>query len=144
MLAVESLRHGIGPAANSVAALVPEAKRGAVLATGWLAERSRLIPGNPFEPVANLLVDHPLALAAGLAVLAVASSASRRSVPTSEPVAEVGRPARTKGGSQLGRWLDTSEECLLGEESGHGVPGDVGAVGVLEVAQLRLAATIAH
>ncbi len=44
---------------------------GAVLAAGWLAERSRIISRNPFEPVADLLVDHPLVLAAGLALLAL-------------------------------------------------------------------------
>ena len=44
---------------------------GAVLATGWLAERTRLIPANPFEPAANLLVDHPIALAAALAAIAL-------------------------------------------------------------------------
>ncbi len=56
---------------------------GGVLASGWLAERSRLIPGNPFEPVANLLVDHPIAIAAGLAVVALTCAARQRTLPTS-------------------------------------------------------------
>lgn len=44
---------------------------GAVLAAGWLADRVGLLHTNPLEPVANLLVDHPLALAAVLAALAL-------------------------------------------------------------------------
>ena len=54
------------------------AASGAVLATGWLAERTQLIPRNPFEPVADLLVDHPLALAVGLAATALSCAVIRR------------------------------------------------------------------
>ena len=51
---------------------------GALLAAGWLAARIGLIPQNPLEPVADLLVDHPVALAVGLGVLAVTLTAHRR------------------------------------------------------------------
>jgi len=44
---------------------------GAVLAAGWLAQRTGLILINPLEPAGSLLVDHPLALAVGLGVVAV-------------------------------------------------------------------------
>ena len=43
---------------------------GGVLAAAWLAERSGLTASNPGEPVANLLVDHPLVVALGLAAVA--------------------------------------------------------------------------
>jgi hypothetical protein len=44
---------------------------GAVLATCWLAERIGLIRSNPTEPVATLLVEQPVALTVGLAVVAI-------------------------------------------------------------------------
>ncbi len=59
---------------------------GAALATAWLANRVGLISANPGEPVANVLVDHPLALALGLGVLAltlaVAPSVGKECHPT--------------------------------------------------------------
>ena len=50
---------------------------GALLAAGWLGARIGLIPENPLEPLANLLVDHPIALAVGLGVLALTLSTYR-------------------------------------------------------------------
>ncbi|WP_433824567.1 HupE/UreJ family protein [Actinoplanes sp. CA-015351] len=47
---------------------------GIVLAAAWLAERTTLISGNPLEPVTQQLVEHPLAVAATFAVVAVAAS----------------------------------------------------------------------
>jgi len=72
----------------SVAAL------GAVLAAGWLAQRTGLIPVNPLEPVGDLLIDHPLALAVGLGVLAVTLAGTSRArttrpAPQLEPGARV-------------------------------------------------------
>jgi hypothetical protein len=65
---------------------------GAVLATAWLSERSGLTDANPFEPVADLLVDHPYALATALALLALGVvSAQRRGFlpdPINTPAAE--------------------------------------------------------
>lgn len=52
---------------------------GAVLASGWLAERGGLISTNPAEPVASVLVDHPVALALALAVVAVMLAGTGRS-----------------------------------------------------------------
>jgi HupE / UreJ protein len=58
----------------SYAVLRPaSAALGAVLAAGWLAQRSGAIPSNPLEPLGDLLVAHPIVLAAGLASLALAS-----------------------------------------------------------------------
>lgn len=57
---------------------------GALLASGWLADRSGLVSGNPLEPVGNLLVDHPVGLAVGLGVLALVGRVSvfpRRAAP---------------------------------------------------------------
>ncbi len=52
---------------------------GAVLATGWLGERTGLLSRNPLEPVSDVLVTHPLLLVAALAIGAgVAWSSSRR------------------------------------------------------------------
>jgi hypothetical protein len=56
---------------------------GAVLATGWLAERSRLISTNPAEPMGDLLVNHPIALAGGLAVVALTCTGMQRLPPRS-------------------------------------------------------------
>ena len=47
------------------------ASLGALLAAGWLAARVGLVGTNPLEPVADLLVDHPVPLAVALAVLAL-------------------------------------------------------------------------
>jgi len=55
---------------------------GAVLAAGWLAQRIGLIAVNPLEPVGNLLVDHPLALAVGLGVVAVTLAGFHRARTT--------------------------------------------------------------
>nr|WP_244957092.1 HupE/UreJ family protein [Candidatus Frankia nodulisporulans] len=57
------------------------ASLGAVLATAWFAQRSGLMSGNPLEPVGELLVEHPLILAAGLAVVAVLCELARRAGP---------------------------------------------------------------
>lgn len=46
---------------------------GAVLAAAWFVERVGLVGGNRLEPIANLLVDDSLAIAATLAVTAVAA-----------------------------------------------------------------------
>ena len=51
---------------------------GAVLATGWFAQRAGLVGVNPLEPVANLLVDHPVALAVCLAVCALTLTGLQR------------------------------------------------------------------
>ncbi len=45
---------------------------GAALATGWLAERVGIISRNPLEGIADLVVDHPFALAIGTAAIAAA------------------------------------------------------------------------
>jgi len=63
---------------------------GALLATGWLAQRIGLVPVNPLEPVGNLLVDHPVALAVGLGVVAVTlagihRAGTARAAPQLEP-----------------------------------------------------------
>ncbi|MFY0405413.1 HupE/UreJ family protein [Solicola sp. PLA-1-18] len=54
------------------------ASLGAVLASAWLLERVGVLTANPLEPVANLLVDHPIALAVGLATCALVGHASMR------------------------------------------------------------------
>ena len=60
---------------------------GAVLAGGWLAQRSGLIPANPLEPLSDVLVEHPLVLASTLAVAALGAVASqRRKGPRAVPV----------------------------------------------------------
>ncbi len=59
---------------------------GAVLATGWLANRSHLIASNPVEPIANLLIDHPIALACTLALVALACAGLQRTHPISTTV----------------------------------------------------------
>lgn len=51
---------------------------GAVLAAAWFAVRVGLISADPVEPVGNLLVDHPLALAVGLGVSALVLTAVHR------------------------------------------------------------------
>ncbi|HEY0240911.1 MAG TPA: HupE/UreJ family protein [Friedmanniella sp.] len=51
---------------------------GALLATGWVVNRVGLIPANPLEPMGDLLVDHPLALALGLGLLAAGVAGGRR------------------------------------------------------------------
>ncbi|GAB2573272.1 hypothetical protein [Microlunatus antarcticus] len=47
-----------------------------MLALGWLANRVGLTD-DPLKPVGNLLVDHPLALAAGLGALALVLTGPR-------------------------------------------------------------------
>ncbi|WP_163550540.1 HupE/UreJ family protein [Candidatus Frankia nodulisporulans] len=65
---------------------------GAVLAAAWFAQRSGLMSGNPLEPVGELLVEHPLILAAGLAVVAVLCELARRAGHlTGKPAAAVTR-----------------------------------------------------
>jgi HupE / UreJ protein len=54
------------PAVRTGAAAV-----GAVLAAAWLTERTGLLSRNRLEPVSQVLVSHPFALAAALAVLAI-------------------------------------------------------------------------
>ncbi len=51
---------------------------GSVLAAGWFADRVGLIAGNPLEPVGELLVEAPVVLALGLAVLAAVMTVTRR------------------------------------------------------------------
>jgi HupE / UreJ protein len=51
---------------------------GAALATGWFAARTGLISGNPLEGAADLVVDHPFALAIGTATFAVAAASTSR------------------------------------------------------------------
>ena len=51
---------------------------GAVLAAAWFAQRTDLVTGNPLEPAAQTLVDHPLALPAALAAIAVLSIMGRQ------------------------------------------------------------------
>ena len=65
---------------------------GAVLAAGWFAERAGLMNTNFLEPVGNLLTEHPVVLAAGLATVALICtgitrpiSDNMRSAPRSEP-----------------------------------------------------------
>ena len=62
---------------------VGAAALGAVLATGWLANRLGLVATNPLEGVGNLLVDHPVALAAGLGVFSLALTGLSRVARTS-------------------------------------------------------------
>lgn len=54
------------------------ATAGALLALGWLAARIGLIPTNPLEPLGDLLVDQPVALATGLGLLASTAAIHRR------------------------------------------------------------------
>jgi HupE / UreJ protein len=61
------------PAVRIAAAAV-----GAALATGWLLERVGLIPTNPLESLADLLVDHPIPIALATAVVAVAAASTTR------------------------------------------------------------------
>jgi HupE / UreJ protein len=62
------------------------ASLGAVLATVWLIERIGLIDTNPLEPIADVLVDHPVPLAVGVAVgAAVASFRTRLRPPADVP-----------------------------------------------------------
>lgn len=51
---------------------ISAAALGAVLATAWLAQRCELIRNNPLEPVADVLVEHPIAFGVLLAKFAVA------------------------------------------------------------------------
>lgn len=51
---------------------------GGLLAAGWLATRVGLIPNNPLEPLGDLLVDHPFALAGGLGAIALALALQQR------------------------------------------------------------------
>jgi hypothetical protein len=51
---------------------------GAVLAAAWLADRSGLISTNPLEPVGEVLVLHPIALAVALAAIAVTGGLLQR------------------------------------------------------------------
>lgn len=60
---------------------IASAALGAALAAGWLAQRTGVIGANPLEPLGDLIVDHPLLLVAGLAAIAVAAAAIRRSTP---------------------------------------------------------------
>jgi hypothetical protein len=57
---------------------------GIVLAAAWLAERTTLIPANPFEGISATLVAHPFLVAAALAGIAVATWAVP-GMPTSAP-----------------------------------------------------------
>lgn len=66
---------------------------GATLSAGWLAERTGLIGVNPFEPVANLLVDHPLVLATSLALLALATRLRSSRTARDEPSTLCPKPA---------------------------------------------------
>ena len=51
---------------------------GAALAAGWLAERLGLVASDVVAPAGDLLVDHPLALAGALALLAVTCAVAKR------------------------------------------------------------------
>jgi HupE / UreJ protein len=46
---------------------------GLTLSAGWLLERTTLIGADPFEPISTVLVEQPLTVAAGFALLAAAS-----------------------------------------------------------------------
>ena len=61
------------PALRTTTAVV-----GATLATGWLAQRTGVLTTNPLEPAADVLVDHPFVVAAGLAALALVAAAARQ------------------------------------------------------------------
>ena len=50
---------------------------GAVLAAGWFVQRTGVIPVNPLEPVASVLVDNPLLVAAVLATFALGAAISQ-------------------------------------------------------------------
>jgi hypothetical protein len=68
------------PALRTGAAIV-----GVGLASAWLGERTGLLTTNPLAPVGEVLVQHPLLLAAGLAVLAIVCAAAQRSEWVPEP-----------------------------------------------------------
>ena len=51
---------------------------GAVIAAGWLGERTGMLPSNPLEPIGQLLVEHPVSLALGLGVVAVLCASAQR------------------------------------------------------------------
>ncbi len=61
------------PPFRTVAALV-----GAILATGWLAERVGLTSADPAAPLSDLLVNQPVALAGGLVLFALACAVVAR------------------------------------------------------------------
>lgn len=44
---------------------------GAVLSVAWLLERTSLIGENPFTPVSTALIQHPFAVAAAFALVAL-------------------------------------------------------------------------
>lgn len=73
---------------------VTTAGLGVVVASGWLLQRTGATRVNPLEPVADLLVTHPVALALGLALCAVLTSGST-SIRPREPHA--GPPPASHG-----------------------------------------------
>ncbi|MEV7038416.1 HupE/UreJ family protein [Amycolatopsis sp. NPDC051061] len=58
---------------------------GALLAAAWLAERTGITSTNPVEPVSDVLVDHPLVLAAGFAALALTAVTTQRIRASARP-----------------------------------------------------------
>ncbi|SQD93966.1 conserved membrane hypothetical protein [Parafrankia sp. Ea1.12] len=78
------------------------ASLGAVLATTWFAERTGLTSGNPLEPVGELLVEHPAALAAGLAAVAVLCALARRTGHLTG-IPRHGVPEQAEAGREDGR-----------------------------------------
>ena len=101
------------PALRTTTAMV-----GATLATGWLAQRTGVLTTNPLEPAADVLVDHPFVVAAGLAALAlVAAAASLRAGHLPATVAdealtdEAGSPSPARAETPTGpaQWVLETE-----------------------------------
>ncbi|SER91396.1 HupE/UreJ family protein [Actinokineospora terrae] len=81
---------------------VTAATVGAVLATAWFAERVGLLADNPLEPIGDLLVDHPVPLAGGFAVLSAGVHTIKRlRLPGTTPTLTAGtqEPSMTGTGS---------------------------------------------
>ena len=94
---------------------VSAAGLGAVLAAGWLANRVGLLATNPLEPVGNLLVEHPVSLAAGLGAFSLALTGLR--------IARGAAPSR-RHPNLTSQVLTEPNAALSLHERAEGVPSD--------------------
>jgi hypothetical protein len=98
---------------------------GALLAAGWLADRTGLVSGNPLDPVGNLLVDHPIGLAVGLGLIALtATLVGSVGVGALGADVDVGRGEATDVGQQV--LLDVVGQVVGLGDAQRRVDGDVG------------------